>query len=366
MKLLSLSLIVAFVAAGTIAQEPYTAALVLEPTTGKVLYEKNPHQPYHTASMIKMITLLVVMDELESGDLSLDDPVTTSAKASKLGGSQVYLAHNEVFPVRDLIAAVKVHSANDAALALAEHIGGTQEGFVAMMRAKAKELGLKNTQIHTPHGLPAPDEEADMMSPADLAKVGIEVMKHPLLMELGLRQTMPFRDGKFTMYNPNRLLKIYPNATGIKTGYHGKAGFCVTASARKGNMDLIAVVMGSQRREDNFNSAAKLLSEAFARYEMTAAVKRGTVMTVPAAIRGGASDSVQVAAGADARVLTEKGTESTIQLSMIADPVEAPVSKFQRVGTIIVKQDGQTIAQLPALAVEDVPKQSLLKRLLPF
>ncbi len=366
MKSLTLFLLVALAAAGVLAQEPYTAALVIEPTTGKVLYEKNSNQPYHTASMIKMITLLVVMDEINAGELSLDDPVTTSAKASQLGGSQVYLAHNEVFPVRDLIAAVKVHSANDAALALAEHIGGSQEGFVAMMRAKARELGLQNTQIFTPHGLPAPDEEADMMSPVDLAKVGIQTMKHPLLNELGVKQTMPFRDGKFTMYNPNRLLKIYPNATGIKTGYHGKAGFCVTASARKGNMDLIAVVMGTERREDNFNSAAKLFSEAFANYQMSDAVKRGTVMTVPASIRGGASDSVQVVAGADAKVLLERGKEGGIQLSMIADPVEAPVAKFQRIGTIVVKQDGKTVAELPALALDEVPKQSLLKRLLPF
>lgn len=366
MKSVALCTLVASLAFGVIAQEPYTAAIVLEPATGKVLYEKNSNQSYHTASMIKMITLLVVMDELKSGALTLDTPVTTSAKASQLGGSQVYLAHQEVFPVRDLIAAVKVHSANDAALALAEHIGGTQEGFVAMMRAKAKELGLKNTQIHTPHGLPAEDELADMSSPVDLAKMGIETLEHPLLRELGIKQTMPFRDGKFTMYNPNRLLKIYPNATGIKTGYHGKAGFCVTASARKGNMDLIAVVMGSERREDNFNSAAKLLSEAFATHQMTSAVKRGTVMTVPASIRGGASESVQVVAGADANVLLERGKEDGIQLTMVADPVEAPVLKFQRIGKILVKQDGQIVAELPALALEDVPKQSLWKRLLPF
>ncbi len=367
MKSVVLYILVALLAVSAFAQEePYTAALLIEPTTGKVLYEKNSEQPFHTASMIKMITLLVVMDEISSGDLSLDEPVTTSAKASQLGGSQVYLAHREVFPVRDLIAAVKVHSANDAALALAEHIAGTQEAFVIMMRAKASELGLKNTQIHTPHGLPAPDEEADMMSPVDLAKVGIETLKHPMLMELGVKETMPFRDGKFTMYNPNRLLKMYPNTTGIKTGYHGKAGFCVTASARRGDMDLIAVIMGSQRREDTFKSAAKLLSEGFAKYQMSEAVKRGTVMTVPASIRGGASDSVQVVAGANAKVLTERGKEDAIQLTMIADPIEAPVAKFQRIGTIIVKQDGETVAQLPALALDEVPKQSLFKRLLPF
>lgn len=367
MKRFSILILTAFLATAALAQEPYTAALVLEPTTGKVLYEKNSNQPLPTASMIKMMTLLVVMDEIKSGDLSLDDKVTVSARASRMGGSQVYLKQGEVFPVRDLIAATHVHSANDAAMALAEHVAGTGEAFVQMMRAKATELGLKNTEIHSPDGLPAGEGEGlDVMSPADLARVGMEILKHPMLRELGTMQTMPFRDGTFTMYNPNRLLKIYPNATGIKTGYHGSAGFCVTASARKGNMDLIAVVMGSQRREDNFNSAAKLLAEAFAKHQMAAAIKRGTVMTVPASVKGGKQEAVQVVAGDDANVLVERGKEGSIQLSMIADPVEAPVQKFQRVGTIIVKQDGNPVAKIPALALNEVPKKSLMERLLPF
>jgi D-alanyl-D-alanine carboxypeptidase (penicillin-binding protein 5/6) len=367
MKPFALMTLVVLVASGALAQEPYTAAIVLEPTTGKVLFEKNSNQPFPTASMIKMMTLLVVMDEIKSGQLSLDDPVTVSAKASQLGGSQVYLKQGEVFPVRELIAATHVHSANDAALALAEHVAGTESAFVELMRAKARELGLKNTDIHSPHGLPAAGEDQpDVMSPADLAKVGIQILEHPMLRELGTVQTMPFRDGTFTMYNPNRLLKIYPNATGIKTGYHGKAGFCVTASARKGNMDLIAVVMGSQRKEDNFNSAAQLFAEAFARHEMASAIKRGTVMTVPAKVKGGAAETVRVAAGDDANVLIERGKGGAIQLSMVTDPLEAPVSRLQRVGTIIVKQDGNEVAKVPALAVDDVPKQSLMKRLLPF
>jgi serine-type D-Ala-D-Ala carboxypeptidase (penicillin-binding protein 5/6) len=347
--------------------EPYTAALVLEPTTGQVLYAKNPDQPFPTASMIKMMTLLVVMDHVKSGHISLETPVTVSAKSSKMGGSQVYLRHGEVFTVRDLIAATMVHSANDAAVSLAEAVSGTDQAFVIEMREKAQELGLTNTNIHSPHGLPpSPGAQTDTMSPADLAKVGIEVMKDPLLAELATVQTMPFRGGVFTMYNPNRLLKMYPHATGIKTGFTVAAGFCVTASAKRGDMELIAVVMGSQRKNDNFESAAKLFSEAFAQYQMVPLVKKGTVMTTHASVKGGAADSVRVVAGEDVKLLLKKGDAKNVSLAFSSSGAEAPIRQFQQVGTILVKQGDQTLQQVPALALAEVPKQSLWKRLMPF
>jgi D-alanyl-D-alanine carboxypeptidase (penicillin-binding protein 5/6) len=349
------------------APEPYTAAIVLEPTTGQILYEKNSNQPYPTASMIKMMTLLVVMDQLETKAITMETAVPVSAKASKMGGSQVYLKQGESFPVKEMIAAVMVHSANDAAVALAERVAGSEQAFVSLMRDKAQELGLKNTDIHSPHGLPAEGEDQpDVMSPADLAKVGLEVMKHPYLAELAKVQEMPFRGGVFTMYNPNRLLKIYPDATGIKTGYHGKAGFCVTAAAKRGDMELVAVVMGSQRKEDNFESAARLFSEAFARYQMVPLVKKGTVMTTSASVEGGAAESVRVVAGDDAKVLLRRGQGQDVQLALTSEGVTAPIRKFQRVGTIVVKQGGKTIRQIPALALDDVAKESWWKRLLPF
>ena len=349
------------------AQEPYAAAIVVEPTTGQVLYEKNSNQPYPTASMMKMMTLLVVMDQIQSGALTLETPVTISANASKKGGSQVYLREGESFPVKDLIAATMVHSANDAATALAERTAGSEDAFVILMREKAQTLGLKNSDIHSPHGLPAEGEDKpDVMSPADLAKVGIEVMKHPLLAQLAKVQEAPFRGGQFTMYNPNRLLRMYPEATGIKTGFHDAAGFCVTASAKRGDMELVAVVMGSKVKQDNFESAAKLFNEAFARYKLVPLLKKGTVMSTPAAIDGGQSEAVQVVAGSDANVLVRRGEEKNLQLALSATGAEAPIRKFQRVGTILVKNGGKTIQQIPALALNDVPKQPWWKRMLPF
>ena len=352
----------------TPSADPYTAAIVIEPTTNTVIYEKNADQPYPTASMIKMMTLLVVMDHIKDGSLTLDTPVTTSAKASKMGGSQVYLKQGEVFPVRDLIAATMVHSANDAAQALAEQVGGTDDAFVELMRDKAKELGLKNYDINSPHGLPAEeggDKPPDVMSPRDLAIVGVEVMKNPLLRELAVQKTLPFRNGTFTMYNPNHLLSIYPYATGIKTGYHAKAGFCVTASARKNNMDLVGVVMGCQRKEDSFRSAAKLFSEAFAEWKMKPLIKGGTVMATPAKIRHGADSTVQVVAGGGANILTQRGHEGNVQMFMSSSGATAPIKRGQRVGTIIVKKDGKVIATVPALARADVAQEPWYRKFLP-
>ncbi|MEO8217865.1 MAG: D-alanyl-D-alanine carboxypeptidase family protein [Acidobacteriota bacterium] len=346
--------------------EPYTAAIVIEPTTNTVIYEKNPDQPYPTASMIKMLTLLVVMDHIKDGSLTLDTPVTTSAHASKMGGSQVYLKQGEVFPVRDLIAATMVHSANDAAEALAEQVGGTDEAFVELMRQKAKDLGLKNYDINSPHGLPAAGEDKpDIMSPRDLAIVGIEIMKYPMLRELAQQKTMPFRDGKFTMYNPNHLLSIYPYATGIKTGYHAKAGFCVTASARKGDMDLVGVIMGCQRKEDSFRSAAKLFSVAFAEWQMRPLIKAGTVMATSVKIRHGAQPDVQVVAGGGTNVLTQRGHEGKIQMFLGSNGATAPIKRGQRVGTILVKRDGKVVATIPALARADVAQEAWYKKFLP-
>ena len=367
MKKTALAILIATACVSAIAQEPFTAAIVIEPTTGQVLYEKNPNQPLPTASMIKMMTLLVVMDQIKSGDLALDAPVTVSAKTSKMGGSQVYLKEGEVFPLTDLIAATMVHSGNDAAMALAEGVGGSEQAFVTLMQDKAQELGLKNSEIHSPHGLPAEgDDHPDRMSPADLAKVGMAVMKEPLLNQLARVQEMPFRGGAFTLYNPNRLLRLYPDATGIKTGYHDKAGFCVTAAAKRGDMELIAVVMGSLKREDAFESAARLFSEAFARYKVIHVVKRGTVMSAQAAVDGGQAPAVRVVAGTDAKVLVKRGGEKSIQLALNSSGADAPVLKFQRVGTILVKVGGKTLQQIPALALTEVAKQPWWKRLLPF
>src|SRR5215210_2978527 len=251
----------------------YTAAYVMEPSTGRVLFEHNAHTPLPTASMAKMMTLLIAMDEIKAGNLHYDTPVTISARASKMGGSQIYLRAGSVWPVKNLLIATMVHSANDAAEALAEKIGGSAESFADLMNAKAEELGLKESHFYDPHGLPSKDPRMnDVMSAHDLAILGQALMKHPFMQSLAVIPEMEFRNATLQrIYNPNRLLRFYEGATGIKTGFSGPAGFCVTASAKRNNMELIAVVMGaksSRGPDSSFEIAARLMDREFRQYKM--------------------------------------------------------------------------------------------------
>ena len=255
----------------------YTAALVVDAATGKVYFEENADKVLPTASMAKMMTCLIAVERIQHGLLRLDKPVTISARASRMGGSQIYAKEGQTFPVQTLLAAAMIQSANDAATAIAEDIAGSTDRFVAMMNERAKQLGLTHTTFYDPHGLPnAKDpEHVDKMSARDLAKLGIELMKYPLMRQYAKAATFPFQNGTFTagLTNPNHLVNpgkrdYMPNATGIKTGYSGPAGFCITASAAKNGRELVAVVMGATRRygpQSSFGIAARLMNEAFAK-----------------------------------------------------------------------------------------------------
>ena len=366
----TLAVLTLFVATASVAQTPppYTAAVVIEPNSKKVLFEQNARTPLPVASMTKMMTLLIAMDMIKEGNLTFATPVTTSARASKMGGSQVFLKQGSQYPMQALLAATMIHSANDAAMAIAEHIGGTAEAFVNLMNQRAQSLGMKNSKFYTPHGLPGePGKPDDVMSAYDAAILGIELTKYPLMKQYGAMQTMPFKSGTFEMmYNPNHLLRNYPGANGIKTGFHNKAGFCVTASANRNNMDLVAVVMGSKRKQDNFGSAANLLSEAFASYRMFEAIKKGSQVAQPAIVKGGEVSTVPVVAGAQARLFIKRAESGQVQTEVVSGNVAAPIRKGQQVGTVIVKLAGKPVARVPALAARDVAKEAWWKRWLPF
>ena len=355
-----------------VANQPkgYTAAFVMEPSTGRVLFEDNADKPMPTASMAKMMTLLIAMDEIQQGNLHYDTPVTISARASKMGGSQVYLRAGSIWPVKNLLIATMVHSANDAATALAEKIAGSPESFADLMNAKAEDLGLKNSHFYDPHGLPAKDPSMnDVMSARDLAKLGQELMKHPFMRQLAVIPEMEFRNGTLQrIYNPNRLLRFYEGTTGIKTGYSGPAGFSVTASAKRNNMELICVVMGaktSRGPDSSFEIAASLMNKAFLQYKMVTPVKQGAVVA-QASVNDGRSKSVPVMAPTDVKALVKRGEEKGVSVKFNGGAVAAPIKKGQRIGTIVVKRGNETLATMPAVAAQDVPKQSWWKALLPF
>lgn len=347
---------------------PYVAAILMETETGKVLFEKDVHTPWPPASMVKMMTTLIVMERIRDGSLKFSDTVTTSRWAAQMGGSQVYLKEGEVSTVEDLLKAVMVHSANDAAVALAEHVAGSTDAFVDLMNDKAEQLGLKETRYHSVHGLPpSPGQESDEMSAYDLAILGRELMKVPGVVKWAAAIQEPFRDGQFTLTNPNRLLRQFPGADGIKTGFHGKAGFCVTGSAKRGDLRLIVVVLGSTLKQDCFKSAAQILNQGFANYRILAPVKEGGALGRDVPVKGGVAERVPLVATGDVRVLLKKGEEKKVQVEInVPDQVPAPVMAGQVVGEIVVKLDGAEVGKTQAAVAQDVAQASLWERWWPF
>lgn len=361
---LSIALLAGAAGAQTATQpaEDYTNAIVVEPTTWTVLYEKNPDQPAPTASMTKMMTALVVLDLIRNGKAKWSDPVTTSANASRMGGSQVYLRDGEVYPVATMFTAMFVHSANDAAMALAEHFGG-EERFVRLMNEEAQRLELKNTRYYSPHGLPGEHGEPDdASSPRDLARLGWELMKHPDVQRLAKIQTMPFRQGKFLMYNPNNLLERYQWATGIKTGTHDRAGSCITASAEKNGMQLIAVYMGAKNRNGLFQTVEEAFEEYFGEFEIAQPVRRGTPAPAPLPVAGGRTATVNAVAGDDLRVLIRSDEKAKVGTQVQATNPPAPVTKGDRVGWLVVTRNGQPAGRVPLIATTDVPTQNVFQK----
>jgi serine-type D-Ala-D-Ala carboxypeptidase (penicillin-binding protein 5/6) len=337
----------------------YTAAYVVDRGTGRVLYEHNAHTPVPTASMAKMMTSLIAMEEIEAGRLSLDDSVTISAHAAGMGGSQIYAAQGQVFSVQTLLAATMVQSANDAATALAEKIAGSNEAFAELMNRRARELGLEGSTFYDPHGLPNPGRE-NVMTARDLAVVGNELLRYPLMREYAAAPTLPFENATFTagLTNPNFLLRQYEGAYGIKTGYTASAGFSVTAAARRGETDVLAVLTGarsSRGRQSSFELVGRLMDQVFLAWSTVVPMREGdSAGEVP--VHGGAARAVEAVAARDAAALVPRG-DSTVQWTLEPRRIEAPVAKGDTVGSVVVRQGEVEVARVPALAAEAVERR---------
>ena len=355
----------------------YTAAFVIEPSTKRVLFAENADVPLPTASMAKMMTCLITMEEIANGRIKLTDQVVTSARASKMGGSQIYAKEGQVFPVQTLLAATMVQSANDAAEMLAEKVAGSGEAFADMMNDRARALGMTHSNFVDPHGLPNPKDPThiNMASARDLATLGMELMKYPLMREYAKTATMPFSNGTFTagLTNPNHLINphkvdYFADATGLKTGYSGPAGYCVTASAKRGDMELVSVVMGARANHgplSSFGIASRLMSEAFAQYRRIAVLKKGQNVG-QATVTEGQAKTVPAVAGADAFALVKRGEEKNVKTAFSGGSLTAPVRAGQQVGAVSVTQNGQVIARVPALAGGAVEKQAWWRKFWPF
>jgi serine-type D-Ala-D-Ala carboxypeptidase (penicillin-binding protein 5/6) len=337
----------------------YGAAILMEPVTGQVLFEEKAHERRPPASMTKMMLMLLVAEKVQRGEMHWGDAIVVSEDASKMGGSQVFLKPGESFPLSEMMKAIVIHSANDASVAVAEAAAGSREDFVDQMNQRARELGMKETTYHSPHGLPpSKDQEGDMTTAYDLALLAREIMKHPELMGWADTAESSFRDGSFQLMNTNHLVRTTPWVTGLKTGYTREAGFCVTATAARNKMDLIAVVMGSPTKKQCFEEALRAFNKGFNSFQPLVAVRKGDVVANDVPVKYGNPRFVRIVAGDELSVVAQKGVKRSfsLELSMPAE-LQAPLDAAAPVGTVVVREDGREIGRVPALAADAVQKQ---------
>jgi len=355
-------------ASNTGLQGPYSEACVIEPVTGTVIFEANDRTPWPTASLAKMMLMLIVAEKIQDGSLKLTDQITTSRKAAEMGGSQVYLKEGETFSLDDMMKAVVVHSANDASVAVAEYIAGSTEAFVVMMNQKATALGMKDSHYYSVNGLPpAQGQSADVASAYDQAVLARELVKYPDVIRWSSIDTAPFRAGTFVLRNTNHMVRTYPGCDGLKTGFYDKAGFNVVATAKRGGLRLIAVVLGSQHKLTNFKEASEVLSQGFLNYELQPVARKGAPIAQSITVTDADTAVIKPVWGGDAGVFRKRGDpNSTIKVDYNLPPsIAAPVKAGQQIGAASVSVGGKMVATVPILASADISKSaSLTKRLL--
>jgi D-alanyl-D-alanine carboxypeptidase (penicillin-binding protein 5/6) len=339
-------------------------AILMETSTGQVLIEKNADQPHPPASIAKVMTMLLVMEAIDRGDIHLDDLVTVSERASKIGGSQAYLKEGETMSVDDLLKAVAIHSANDACVALAEQISGAMEAFVDSMNDKARDLGMKNTVVHTPHRLPPdPGQQPDMTTARDITIMARAlILKHPMILKYTGTVHDTLRGGAFRLDNTNKLVGRFAGVDGLKTGYFNKAGFGLAATASRNGLRLISVVLGARSNSQRAADSARLLNYGFASLRNYLALKKGKDLgEVP--VRKGRVEKVAARAGEDLRVLLRRGDERRLTLALRPLPaLSAPLAAGQKIGSVVVLLDGKALGQATAVAETSVEKANLIIR----
>lgn len=330
------------------------SGILIEPASGNVLYEFNPDERLQIASVTKVMTMLLIFEALDSGKIHYDDMVSASEYAASMGGSQVYLEPGEQMSVDDMLKAIAISSGNDAAVAMAEFVGGSEEAFVEMMNKKAEALGCENTHFCNCNGLDEPDDHYS--SARDVAKISCELIKHTDVFNYTTTWMDTLRDGSFGLSNTNKLLKTYNGATGLKTGSTSKALYCLSASAERNGVSLIAVVLGAPSTAERFASAAKLLDYGFANYSVVKGDELvGAIPNVP--VQSGTEDSVPVLLDGNTNYIVKKGNEDKVEYEININSIcTAPIRNGDIVGNVVFKIDGQKIGENNIVAISDVPK----------
>ena len=332
---------------------PAPSYVLMERSTGEVLLEHNAHERLRPASVTKVMTLLLIMEALDDGRIGWDDMVQTSAAAAAKGGSQIYLEENEQLPLEEMLKSIVVSSANDCACAMAEHIAGSEAAFVEMMNARAEQLGMTDTHFVNCTGLDAEPEAAEHLTPAyDIALMSRELLGQEAIKKYTTIWMDTVRDGQFGLSNTNKLVRFYDGTTGLKTGYTSAAGHCLSASAERNGMELIAVVLHCASSTDRFESAKALLNYGFSNYALVTP-EPGELPAVPVTL-GTAAEITPVLAD-ETPILIDKALAAGVETRVCVDEsVTAPVEAGQTLGTLTITSGGQTIAERDLVAPEAV------------
>lgn len=337
------------------------SAIMIEASTGTILYEKNKDDKLPMASMTKMMTLLLIMEEIESGNLKWNEMITASEHVASMGGSQIFLEVGEKMSVEDLVKGICIASGNDASVAMAERIGGTEEKFVSMMNKKAKELGLSNTHFENACGL---DSDNHYSSANDMSIIAKELVKHKKILEFSgtyedyLRKNT---EKSFWLVNTNKLVRYYQGVDGLKTGYTKNAGYCITTTAERGNMRLITVVMGEPSSAIRNSETTTMLDYGFNTYEAKKIITKDSVISKQK-VEFGKKDSVELTPMEDYKVLKEKSsTNKNITYQLSSNPIKAPVKIGDKVGKIKIIENNKTIQEIDVTVKENVNKMSIFK-----
>ena len=333
------------------------SAILIEQNSGQVLYSYNIHEKLHPASVTKIMSILLIMESLDSGKISLTDEVPCSENAASMGGSQIWLDPRETLTVDEMLKAICVNSANDCVVAMAEYIAGSEEGFVQMMNDKAQELGMTDTTFKNCHGL---DEEGHLTSSYDIALMSRELLKnHPSVTKYTTIWMDSLRDGKSQLSNTNKLIRTYKGATGLKTGSTSLALYNLSASATRDDLSLIAVVMKAPSTKIRFENATKLLDYGFNTFSYKEFGKKGDVIKT-INVNKGIKDNVEAVLEEDCGTLLKKGDDKNVEQTLnLEDTISAPIKKGQKLGEISFTLNGELLSSVNIIANEDVEKNNL-------